>query len=55
VPVVLVSNDANANDRFNWQDITGVQYHYPNQYKNIIQPGERFIYYRGIRRANGGL
>jgi hypothetical protein len=53
MPIVLVSNDANADDRFNWRDITGVQYHYPNGYKNIIQPGERFIYYRGMRRANG--
>jgi hypothetical protein len=53
MPIVLASNEANANDRFNWRDITGVQYHYPNGYRNIIHPGERFIYYRGIRRANG--
>ncbi len=53
MPIVLASNEANANDRFNWQDITGVQYHYPNGYRNIIRPGERFIYYRGMRRADG--
>ena len=53
MPIVLVSNEANANDKFNWQDITGVQYHYPNGYRNMIRPGERFIYYRGMRRADG--
>jgi hypothetical protein len=41
MPIVLVSNEANANDKFNWQDITGVQYHYPNGYRNMIRPGER--------------
>jgi hypothetical protein len=53
MPIVLASNEANASDKFNWQDITGVQYHYPNGYRNTIRPGERFIYYRGMRRADG--
>jgi hypothetical protein len=53
MPIVLVSNEANANDKFNWQDITGVQYHYPNGYRNLVRPGERFIYYPGMRRADG--
>ena len=52
MPILLVSNEANANDKFNWEDITGVQYHYPNGYRNMIRPGERFIY-RGMRRADG--
>jgi hypothetical protein len=54
LPLVLTSNDANATDRYAWSDITGVQYHYPNSYRNMIRPGERFVYYRGIRRAGGG-
>jgi len=53
MPLVLVSNDANATDRYDWKDITGVQYHYPNGYRNMIHEGEPFIYYRGIRRADG--
>jgi len=53
MPLVLVSNDANATDRYDWKDITGVQYHYPNGYRNLIRPGEKFVYYRGIRRADG--
>src|SRR5215471_10663876 len=32
-------------------DATGVQYHYPNGYRNLIRPGERFVYYRGVGRA----
>jgi len=53
VPLVLASNDRIVNDRYHWKDVTGVQYHYPNSYRNLIRPGERFIYYRGVRRANG--
>jgi hypothetical protein len=53
LPLVLASNDANATDRYSWKDITGVQYHYPNGYRNMIRPGERFVYYRGFRRADG--
>lgn len=51
--IVLTSNDANVSDRYQWKDITGVHYHYPNIYRNLIQTGESFIYYRGVRRAAG--
>ena len=53
MPLVLVSNEVNATDRWDWKDITGVQYHYPNGYRNLIRPGERFVYYRGMRRTDG--
>ena len=53
MPLILVSNDANATDQFDWKDVTGVHYHYPNGYRNMIQSGEPFIYYRGVRRADG--
>jgi hypothetical protein len=53
VPLVLASNDVNVSDRYNWKDIAGVQYHYPNGYRNLILTGVEFVYYRGIRRANG--
>ena len=53
MPLVSASNDANATDRYQWDDITGEQYHYPNGYKNLIRSGEPFVYYRGIRRADG--
>jgi hypothetical protein len=53
MPIVLVSSEANATDRYAWKDMTGVQYHYPNSYRNIIRSGEEFVYYRGIRRLQG--
>jgi len=53
LPIVLASNEANATDRYAWKDITGVRYHYPNGYRNLIRTGDRFIYYRGVRRARG--
>jgi hypothetical protein len=53
VPLVLVSNEVNATDRYTWKDIEGVQYHYPNGYRNLIKTGEPFAYYRGRRRSGG--
>src|SRR5262245_48146351 len=53
MPLVLTSNDTNATSKYQWKDVTGVQYHYPNQYRNLIQRGTPFVYYRGIRRATG--
>lgn len=52
MPLVMVSNEVNVYHK-EWKDIVGVQYHYPNTYVNKVQPGERFIYYRGVRRADG--
>ena len=54
MPLVLTSNDVNASDRYDWKDITGEQYHYPNGYRNMILSGTEFVYYRGIRRLEGG-
>lgn len=53
MPLVLTSNDSNVSDRYQWKDVTGVQYHYPNIYRNLIKAGEPFIYYRGVRRTSG--
>lgn len=52
-PLILVENERTAGGRYDhWQDSTGERYQYPNQYKNKIIPGRRFIYYRGSRRAD---
>lgn len=51
--IVLTQNDKIVDDRFDWEDIEGVQYQYPNQYKNRIVPGREFVYYRGVNRADG--
>lgn len=52
--LVLVQNEVTYGGKYDhWQDLTGVSYQYPNQYRNKIVPGKYFIYYRGVRRANG--
>ncbi len=53
MPLVLTTNEIVLNPDHAWNDIEGVQYHYPNQYKNKIKPGERFVYYRGVNRKDG--
>lgn len=35
------------NDVSQWNDETGVKYHFPNKYKRILTPGTRVIYYKG--------
>ena len=50
MPIVLTINDKILNPDHHWNDIVGVQYHYPNQYKNKVRPGEQFVYYRGVHR-----
>jgi len=29
------------------------RYHYPNQYRGLVLPGRRFVYYRGVKRSDG--
>jgi Domain of unknown function (DUF3883) len=52
--LVLVENEKTVGGAYDfWEDITGIQYHYPNQYKNRVRPGRPFVYYRGVRRTGG--
>ena len=37
-----------------YADVPYVSYEYPARYRKRIQPGRRFVYYRGRRRASGG-
>jgi Domain of unknown function (DUF3883) len=53
MPIVLTTNDVVRNPEHAWNDIEGVQYHYPNQYRKKIQPGVEFVYYRGVHRKDG--
>src|SRR5574341_88625 len=53
-PIVLVQNEVTYAGRYDyWEDETGVRYHFPNHYRTKIRPGRRFVYYRGVRRADG--
>ncbi len=54
-PLVLVQADATVGGEYDdWNDLTGEQYRFPNQYRNRVISGRRFIYYRGVRRQGGG-
>ena len=54
MPIVLVQNERTVEEKYeHWKDVTGVQYQFPNKYKNRIVPGTPFVYYRGKRRAQG--
>lgn len=35
------------NDQSKWNDITGVRYHFPPQYRKHLSTGTKFIYYKG--------
>jgi len=53
MPLVLVQNEVTIDPQYErWKDIEGIQYHFPNQYKNKFIEGDYFIYYRGSRRAD---
>jgi hypothetical protein len=52
MPLVLVQNPIKVNADYDWKDIEGERYHFPNQYKNRCATGTPFVYYRGVRRAD---
>ena len=41
--VVIVENDVSE-----WDDETGVAYHFPKRYAKLLQPGTQVIYYKGV-------
>jgi Holliday junction resolvase-like predicted endonuclease len=53
LPIVLTSNEKILSGH-SWKDLEGEQYHFPNQYRNLITPNTRFVYYRGVHRVSGG-
>ena len=53
MPLVLAENEATESG-IRYQDRTGVSYQFPKMYLRLMQPGERFVYYRGRKRQTGG-
>jgi hypothetical protein len=53
VPLVLTQNEVTESGH-EYDDVLGRRYEYPRRYEALIRPGERFVYYRGRRRADGG-
>ena len=52
--LVLVENEMTAGGLYDhWEDVTGERYQFPNQYRNKVVTGRPFVYYRGVRRADG--
>ncbi len=51
--LVFASNEASESG-LKYDDRTGVAYEFPGaRYRKLVQPGERFVYYRGRRRSDG--
>ncbi len=51
MPLVLTFNESTASGH-KYDDKPGVSYEYPVMYRNIIQTGDHFVYYRGSRGKN---
>ena len=45
MPVVIAENDVSQ-----WDDQTGVLYHFPKRYKSLLTPGMQVVYYKGKLR-----
>src|SRR5688500_9112137 len=52
MPLVFAENEATESG-ISYDDRTGISYQYPARYRRVIQPGERFVYYRGRRSKSG--
>jgi hypothetical protein len=43
--LVLAQNEVTVGAEYDfWDDLTGVRYQFPNAYRNLVQPGKRFVY-----------
>lgn len=54
MPLILAQNEATESGHA-YADVFGRSYEFPRRYRSLLTPGERFIYYRGRRRAGGGV
>jgi len=52
MPLVLAENEATESG-ISYHDRTGVSYQFPKMYRRLIQPGERFVYYKGCKTLDG--
>ena len=52
--LVLTAQEETSGGEYDfWADREGVQYHFPNKYRNLVKSGLPFVYYRGVRRMGG--
>ena len=52
MPLRLTANDRSLSGH-QYDDVVGVRYEFPSRYRGMVREGERFVYYRGRRRADG--
>lgn len=52
MPYRLTTNERSAAD-LDYDDVLGVRYEFPFRYRNLLQSGEPFVYYRGSRLGDG--
>ncbi|MCG7578808.1 hypothetical protein [Mycolicibacterium sp. OfavD-34-C] len=55
MPLVLTQNLKNAVTGYEYADELGTSYEYPTRYRSLIQPGEKFVYYRGKLNVDGSI
>lgn len=53
MPLIFAENEESESG-IRYEDRTGISYQFPAIYRKTIQPGERFIYYRGRKKRGGG-
>ena len=53
MPLVFSENEETESG-ITYEDRTGIAYQYPTIYRRLINPGERFVYYKGRRKRGGG-
>jgi hypothetical protein len=53
MPLVLATGAATESGHA-YADVMGTSYQYPPRYRNLIQSGKLFVYYRGRRLQGGG-
>jgi hypothetical protein len=54
MPLRLTISEATLSGH-EYDDVLGVRYEFPLRYRNLVREGERFVYYRGRRRASSGV
>ena len=54
MPLVLTQNEVTESGH-DYADVLGVKYEFPFTYRKLVVEGETFVYYRGKRKAKGGL
>jgi Domain of unknown function (DUF3883) len=53
MPLRLTMNETTLSGQ-HYDDVVGVRYEFPQQYRKLVRSGRRFVSYRGRRRVGGG-